>query len=88
MSVAFERICISCKKFDNKYRLIRIVNDKTRGIIIDTEGKIEGRGAYICKNPECVRNAIKTKGLERSFKMAIPKSVYEELEKECAFGEK
>ena len=31
---------------------------------------------------ECFGKAVKNKGLERSFKQAIPKEVYERLEKE------
>ena len=31
---------------------------------------------------ECFAKAVKNKGLERSFKQAIPKEVYERLEKE------
>ena len=31
---------------------------------------------------ECFEKAVKNKGLERSLKMAIPGSVYEELKKE------
>ena len=41
-----------------------------------------GRGAYICPNRDCLDLAMKNKGLERSFKMAISKDVYEMLAKE------
>jgi hypothetical protein len=50
--------------------------------ILDTTGRKNGRGAYICPNSECLKRAIKTKGLERSFKMPIPGTVYEMLTKE------
>ena len=39
-------------------------------------------GAYLCFSKECFEKAVKNKGLERSFKQAIPKEVYEKLEKE------
>ena len=45
-------------------------------------GKKNGRGAYICPDPECLKQAFKKKGLDRSFKMAVPESVYETLKKE------
>ena len=51
-------------------------------ISLDTTGRKNGRGAYICPNSECLNAAIKSKGLERSFKMPIPKDVYEMLTKE------
>ena len=65
----------------NKKELIRILKTD-EGIIIDDTGKKNGRGAYICPESECLQKAIKCKGLERSFKMPIPKDVYEMLTKE------
>ena len=49
---------------------------------MDATGRKNGRGAYLCPNMECFQKAVKNKGLERSFKMAVPKNVYESLEKE------
>ena len=51
-------------------------------IVIDATGRRNGRGAYICPSMECFKKAVKSRGLERSLKMAIPKEVYEALEKE------
>ena len=50
--------------------------------MIDATGRKNGRGAYICPSSDCLKKAIKSKGLERSFKMNIPKEVYEQLTKE------
>ena len=50
--------------------------------VLDTTGRKNGRGAYVCVSRECFGKAVKNKGLERSFKQAIPKEVYERLEKE------
>jgi predicted RNA-binding protein YlxR (DUF448 family) len=52
------------------------------GICLDATGKKNGRGAYVCKNGDCLKLARKNKGLERSFKMSIPVEVYDTLEKE------
>ena len=49
---------------------------------MDATGRKHGRGAYLCPSMECLKKAVKSRGLERSFKMAIPKEVYEALEKE------
>lgn len=54
------------------------------GIVLDTTGKKNGRGAYLCKRTECFLMAVKNKGLERSLKVQIPKEVYETLEKELS----
>ena len=50
-----------------------------REFALDRTGKLPGRGAYICPNAECLAKAQKSKGLERSFKVAVPKEVYEQL---------
>ena len=46
------------------------------------QGRKSGRGAYLCPSMECTEKGRKESRLERSFKMAIPKEVYEALEKE------
>ena len=50
--------------------------------VLDTTGKKNGRGAYICYSRDCFQKAVKNKGLERSFKQAVPAEVYGHLEKE------
>ena len=52
------------------------------GIVLDTTGKKNGRGAYICKNAECLQKARKNKGLDRSFKMTVSDEIYDSLIKE------
>ena len=66
----------------NKKEMIRVIRTSEQEFVLDATGKKNGRGAYICPNRECMSQAIKSKGLERSFKQAIPKEVYESLEKE------
>ena len=51
-------------------------------ILLDATGRNKGRGGYLCPSMECFKKAVKGRGLERSFKMAIPREVYETLEKE------
>ena len=51
-------------------------------IVLDTTGRKNGRGAYICASMECLKNAQKKRGLERSLKVSIPEDVYESLEQE------
>lgn len=66
----------------NKKEMIRVLKTSEDEIILDATGRKNGRGAYLCPSMECFKKAVKSKGLERSFKMAIPKEVYEALEKE------
>jgi len=62
--------------------MLRVLKTTDDQIIIDATGRKNGRGAYICPSMDCYKKAVKNKGLERSLKMAIPKEVYEALEKE------
>ena len=66
----------------SKKELLRIIKNAENEIFLDITGKKNGRGAYICPNGECLARAIKTRGLERSLKTAIPKEVIETLAKE------
>ena len=61
---------------------MRVLKTSENTFELDATGKKNGRGAYICCSKECLEKAIKSKGLERSFKQAIPKEVYETLKKE------
>lgn len=77
-----QRQCIGCGEMKNKKEMIRILKTLEGEFVLDATGRKNGRGAYLCPSMECLKKAIRTKGLERSFKMAIPKEVYEALEKE------
>lgn len=81
------RKCTGCQEMKEKKQLIRVVKTDEKEYSIDLTGKMAGRGAYICKNIECLEKAIKSKGLERSFKSAIPKDIYEKLRNELVLDE-
>ena len=81
------RQCVGCHEMKAKRDMIRVIKtapteEGETEIILDATGRKNRRGAYICPNRECLAMAIKNKGLERSFKMPIPKDVYETLTKE------
>lgn len=76
------RKCIGCGEMIAKKDMLRIVKTKEEDILLDSTGKLNGRGAYIHLNKECFDKAVKSKGLERSFKMSIRQDVYEKLSKE------
>lgn len=79
------RQCVGCGEMKGKKEMLRVLKTTEGPIVLDTTGKKNGRGAYLCKSVECLKKAKKNKGLERSFKMSIPDEVFEDLEKE--FGE-
>ena len=76
------RQCIGCGEMKNKREMIRILKTESEGIVLDATGRKNGRGAYVCPDGECLKKAIKSRGLDRSFKMTVPREVYETLEKE------
>ncbi len=77
-----QRQCIGCGEMKNKKEMIRILKTPEGEFTLDSTGRKNGRGAYLCPSAECLKKAVKSRGLERSFKMTIPKEVYETLEKE------
>ena len=66
----------------SKKEMIRVIRTSEGEFLLDATGRKNGRGAYLCPNSDCLAKAVKNKGLERSFKQAIPKEVSEALEKE------
>ena len=81
------RQCIGCGEMKSKKEMLRVLRTEDQGIILDTTGRKTGRGAYICPNPECMTRAIKSKGLDRAFKMPIPDEIYDRLTKEIELFE-
>jgi predicted RNA-binding protein YlxR (DUF448 family) len=63
----------------SKKELIRVVRNDLGEFFLDSTGKKSGRGAYVCPTLDCLQKAHKSKGLERSFKQAVPEEVYESL---------
>ena len=76
------RQCVGCREMKSKKEMIRVIKTPEDEIMIDATGRKNGRGAYICPSSDCLAKAIKSKGLERSFKMSIPTDVYDQLTKE------
>ena len=79
MKKIVQRMCIGCNEKKDKKELIRIVYNKEGQIFVDKTGKMQGRGAYICDNANCLEKAIKSKRLEKSFETKISEQIYDEL---------
>ena len=73
------RQCLGCRTMKPKKEMIRVVRSPEGEISMDLRGKASGRGAYVCNDMGCLKNAIKTKAIERAFETAIPDEVYESL---------
>ncbi|WP_010292740.1 RNase P modulator RnpM [Clostridium senegalense] len=77
-----QRMCTGCMEMKDKKQLIRVVRNKEGEISIDMTGKKPGRGAYICKNIDCLEKAIKAKRLERNLEVNIDEEVFIKLKEE------
>jgi len=76
-----QRRCVGCREMKDKPQIVRIVNNAGQ-VMVDKTGKANGRGAYVCKNANCLAKAQKSKGLERSLKQAVPSEIYDLLKTE------
>ena len=77
-----KRVCVGCREQFDKKDLVRVVRTPEGLITIDFKGKQNGRGAYLCRNMECLEKAVKNKGLERALKVNIPEETFERLKEE------
>lgn len=76
------RQCMGCRERKSKREMLRVVRGTDGTVTLDFGGKLNGRGAYVCPDPECLKKARKTRALERCLETAIPETVYDRMEKE------
>ena len=77
-----QRQCMGCRERKNKKDMLRVVRGTDGAVLLDFSGKFNGRGAYVCPDPECLKKARKTRALERCLEVEIPQEVYDRMEKE------
>ena len=77
-----QRQCMGCRERKAKREMIRVVRGTDGNVSLDFGGKMNGRGAYICPDMECLKKAIRSKALDRSLEVTIPEEVYDRLQKE------
>ena len=81
-----QRQCMGCRERKAKREMIRVVRCPDGSVNLDFGGKMNGRGAYLCPDPECLKRAIRSKSLDRSLEVTIPEEVYARLTKEMEAG--
>ena len=81
-----QRQCMGCRERKAKRDLIRVVRTPEGEVCLDFVGKKNGRGAYLCPDPECLKKALRSKALDRSLEVTIPEEVIARLEKEMEAG--
>ena len=65
-----------------KSELLRVVRTPQGEVRLDPRGKLPGRGAYVCANPDCLKKAIKTRALDRALETKVPEGLILELNEE------
>lgn len=70
-----QRMCVYCREMRPKHELLRFAARDGK-ILVDNGNALMGRGAYICKNIDCIKKAQKKKSLSRHFKCAVPEDIY------------
>ena len=77
-----QRQCMGCRERKNKRDMLRVVRQTDGGVTLDFGGKLNGRGAYVCPDIECLKKARKSRSLERCLEVEIPQEVYDRMERE------
>ena len=77
-----QRQCMGCRERKNKRDMLRVVRGTDGAVTLDFGGKLNGRGASVCPDPECLKKARQTRALERCLETPIPEDVYDRMEKE------
>lgn len=80
------RTCIGCGQQRPKQEFVRVIRTPEGEIRLDTTGRSNGRGAYLCADPACVQKAAKRHALTRALKTEIPREIYETLAGELENG--
>ena len=76
------RMCVGCREMKEKKELIRVVRSPEGDVSLDPTGKKSGRGAYVCRDPDCLKRAIKQRQLERQLEAALSPETAEALKRE------
>ena len=76
------RKCVGCQAMKSKKELLRILRREDGTVCLDLTGRVNGRGAYLCPDVECLRRARKSGSIARSLKTAIPEETFDALERE------
>lgn len=74
-----QRMCVGCQQMKDKSELARVVRNEKNEITVDLTGKMNGRGAYLCRNIECVEKARKSRKLSKAFSAQVRDDVYTAL---------
>jgi predicted RNA-binding protein YlxR (DUF448 family) len=65
-----KRRCVGCYRSFDKGGLVRIA--LADGVpVVDESGRMPGRGAYLCPDPNCLAIALKKRSIQRSLAVSV-----------------
>lgn len=73
------RMCTGCSASRPKRELLRVVRTPQGDITVDLTGKVAGRGAYLCPDPDCLEKALKSKRLENALECTLSVETVDQL---------
>lgn len=73
------RMCVACREGKPKRELVRVVKNKEGEVGVDTTGKAQGRGAYLCASEQCLEKAVKTRALSRALECEMTPEIQAEI---------
>ena len=82
-----QRSCVACRAVQDKRDLVRLVRTPEGEIVVDPTGKRNGRGAYLCRGPDCLNVARKRKSLDRALRVTVPAEAWARLEEQWAMSD-
>ena len=77
-----QRQCMGCRERKPKREMLRVVRGTDGAVSLDFSGKVNGRGAYVCPDAECLKKAQKSRALERCLETSVPQDVYDRMIRE------
>ncbi len=77
-----KRMCCGCGEMYEKRELVRVVRSPEGEVSLDLTGKSAGRGAYLCKNAQCLKKAQKSGRIARTLQVNIPEEIYSSMEEQ------
>jgi predicted RNA-binding protein YlxR (DUF448 family) len=72
-------MCVACRQVKPKRDLVRLVRTGEAEVRVDASGKLNGRGAYICQDPECWTLAERRRALERALSVRLDPAAWQNL---------
>jgi hypothetical protein len=66
-----QRTCIACRETREKWDLVRLVRTPEGQVILDPTGKANGRGAYLCRNADCIDRGLQKERVAKALKVTL-----------------